>query len=191
MTAKLLVFISTVTLFCSCAVMQSLPEPEVTAITEVQETKPDCVWKNASAENECNIEFWLTFWYEIEDVSWPERKKKIEALSTQDSDILKKVLLSQGKSTPFQDRLRAQRWVESILPKFSQHMRRFILVALYQPSQDLLEMESALVTLSNINTHQSSNIKEQQMLLDKQQSQIDQLLNIEAFIIQSNEKDKE
>jgi hypothetical protein len=87
--------------------------------------------------------------------------------------------------------LRAQVWTESILPKLSQQMRRFILVALYNPSQGLLEMESALVTLSKINTHQSSNIEEQQLLLNKQQSQIDQLLNIEASIIQSIEEDKE
>jgi len=100
-------------------------------------------------------------------------------------------LLSQGKSTPFQDRLRAQGWVESILPKLSQQMRRFILVALYYPSQDLLEMESALVTLSKINTHKRFNIEEQQILLNKQQSQIDQLFNIEASIMESIEEDKE
>jgi hypothetical protein len=105
--------------------------------------------------------------------------------------VLKKILLSQGKSTPFQDRLRAQAWVESILPKLSQQMRRFIVVALYHPSQDLLEMESALVTLSKINTHQSTHIEEQQALLDKQQNQIDQLLNIEATIIKSIEEDKQ
>jgi hypothetical protein len=87
--------------------------------------------------------------------------------------------------------LRAQGWVESILPKLSQHMRRFILIALYQPSQDLLERESALVTLSKINTQQSFKIKEQQILLKKQQSQIDQLLNIETSIIQGIEKDKQ
>ena len=100
-------------------------------------------------------------------------------------------MLSQGKNTPFQDRLRAQRWVESILPKLSLQMRRFILVALYYPSQGLLEMESALVTLSKINTHQASNIEEQQFLLNKQQNQIDQLLNIEASIMQSIEEEKE
>ncbi len=70
-------------------------------------------------------------------------------------------------------------------------MRRFILIALYQPSQDLLERESALVTLSKINTQQSFKIKEQQILLKKQQSQIDQLLNIETSIIQGIEKDKQ
>jgi hypothetical protein len=186
MKSKLLAVFSTFILFTSCELLPSLNTPPNSA--EVLTTHPDCVWLNASQGNDCKIEYWLKFWYEIEDFSWPERKKHIEALSEQDADVLKKVLLSQGKSTPFQDRLRAQGWVESILPKLTPPMRRFILVALYYPSQDLLEMESALVTLSKINTQQSFKIEELQILLKKQQSQIDQLLNIEASIIQSIEE---
>ena len=188
MKSKLLVVFSTLILFSSCELMQSFKTSQKTA--EALKDQPVCVWENASEANECDVEYWLKFWYEIEDISWPERKKKIDTLSEQDADVLKKVLLSQGKSTPFQDRLRAQGWVELILPKLSQQMRRFILVALYHPSQGLLEMESALVTLSKINTHQSSNIEEQQILLNKQQRQIDQLLNIEASIMQSIEEEK-
>jgi hypothetical protein len=176
-------------LFTSCELLQSLKTPKTPA--EVLKNQPVCVWENSSEEDSCKIEYWLRFWSEIEDISWPERKTQIDALSEQDADVLKKVLLSQGKSTPFQDRLRAQGWLESILPKLSQQMRRFILVALYYPSQDLLEMESALVTLSKVNTHQALNIEEQQILLNKKQSQIDQLLNIEASIIQSIEEDKQ
>ena len=52
-------------------------------------------------------------------------------------------------------------------------------------------MESALVSLSKMNTHQSLHIEEQQILLNEQQSQIDQLLNIETSIIQSIEEDKQ
>jgi hypothetical protein len=184
--SKLLVMLSTFILFTSCELLQSLRTPQNAA--EVLTNQPVCVWKNASDAKHCKIEYWLKFWYQIEDVSWPQRKIQIDALSAQDADVLKKVLLSQGKSTPFQDRLRAQGWTESVLPKLTQHMRRFILVALYQPSQDLLEMESALVTLSKINTHQSFNIEDQQILIKKQQSQIEQLLNIEASIIQSNDE---
>ncbi|PKG99111.1 hypothetical protein [Paraglaciecola sp. MB-3u-78] len=192
MKSKLLVVFSSLILFTSCELLQSLKTPKTSPeVLEVLNNQPFCVWENSSQENDCQIEYWLTFWYEIEDVAWPERKKQIDALTEQDTDVLKKVLLSQGKSTPFQDRLRAQGWVESILPKLSQPMRRFILVALYHPSQDLLELESALVTLSKINTQQSFKIEEQQMLLKKQQNQIDQLLNIEASIIQSIEEDKE
>lgn len=188
MKLKLLVIISTLFLFASCEVLQPLKTSQSPA--EVQTIQAMCVWKDSSGGNNCNIEYWLSFWSGIEDISWPERKKQIDLLSEQDGDVLKKVLLSQGKSTPFQDRLRAQGWVESLLPKLSQPMSQFILVALYHPSQDLLEMESALVTLSKINTHQSSNIEEQQILLNEQQNQIDQLLNIEASIMESIEEDK-
>jgi hypothetical protein len=188
MKSKLLVICSTFILFTSCELLPSLNTSQTKP--EVQKNQFNCVWKNSSDAKHCEIEYWLKFWSEIEDISWPQRKKQIDALSTQDGDVLKKVMLSQGKSTPFQDRLRAQAWVNSILPKLSQPMHRFILVALYHPSQDLLELESALVTLSKINTQQSFKIEEQQILLKKQQSQIDQLLNIEASIIQSIEEDK-
>tara|TARA_R110002153_G_scaffold47769_6_gene134863 strand:- start:5763 stop:6332 length:570 start_codon:yes stop_codon:yes gene_type:complete len=189
MKSKILVICSTLILFPSCELLQPVNTSQTKEV--VQKTQSTCVWKNSSDAKECKIEYWLKFWSDIEDISWPQRKKQIDALSTQDVDILKKILLSQGKSTPYQDRLRAQGWVDSILPMLSQQMRRFILVALYHPSQDLLELESALVTLSKINTQQAFKIEEQQILLRKQQNQIDQLLNIEASIIQSIEEDKE
>lgn len=193
MKPKLLVVFSTIILFTGCELLKTLQSPQIIPpiTTEVLRNQPGCVWDIPAQGNECNIEYWLEIWSEIEDVSWPERKKQIDLLSEQDADVLKKVLLSQGKSTPFQNRLRAQSWVESILPKLSPQTRRFILVALYHPSQDLLEMESAVVSLSKINTHQSATIEEQKILLDKQQSQIDQLLNIEASMMQSIEEEKE
>ena len=189
MNLKLLVQCSVLVLLTSCELLPISDSPQIT--TEDLEKQPICVWEDSSKVNNCKIEYWLQYWYEIEDMSWPERKKQINILSEEDADVLKKVFLSQGKSTPYQDRLRAQGWVESILPKLTQQMRRFIIVSLYHPSQDLLEMESALVTLSKINTHQSFNIEEQQILLNKQQNQIEQLLNIEASIMESIEEEKE
>jgi hypothetical protein len=169
MRANFFIVLSSLFLFTGCELLQSLKTSKMN--TSVLNNKSTCVWEIYLDSDRCEIEYWLTFWCEIE--------------------VLKKIFLSQGKSTPFQDRLRAQAWVESILPKLSQQMRRFIVVALYHPSQDLLEMKSALVTLSKINTHQSTHIEEQQALLDKQQNQIDQLLNIEATIIKSIEEDKQ
>ena len=188
MKSKLLIVLSSLILLTGCELVQSLRTSQLSS--QVVTNQPICVWENYLEANECKIEYWLRFWYEAEAISWPERKRQINALSEQDADVLKKVLLSQGKDTPFQDRLRAQAWVESILPKLIPQMRLFIVVALVHPSQDLLEMESALVTLSKISTHQSSHIEELQRLLNKQKSQIDQLLNIEASIIQSIEEDK-
>ena len=189
MKSKFLILLGSLIFFTGCELVQTLKMSQIN--TEVHNNQPACVWEKYVEADQCKIQYWLRFWYEIEEIPWPERKKQIDALSEQDADVLKKILLSQGKSTPFQVRLRAQAWVESILPKLSRQIRRFIVVALYHPSQDLLEMESALVTLSKINTHQSSYIEEQQTLLNKQKSQIDQLLNIEASIIQSIEEDKQ
>lgn len=188
MKSKIFIVLVSLILLTSCELIQSLRTSQTSS--QVVSNQPICVWENYLKANECKIEYWLRFWYEVENFSWPERKKQINALSEQDADVLKKVLLSQGKDTPFQDRLRAQAWVESILPKLSRQMSRFIVVALYHPSQHLLEMESAVVSLGKISTHQSSYIEEQQILLNKQKSQIDQLLNIEASIIQSIEEDK-
>lgn len=196
MNLKLLVLFGSVVLFSSCELLPSSNSNQIAMKTP--DNQPNCVWESPSVDNQCRVEYWLQFWSQVEDITWPERKQKIENLTEQDDDVLKKILLSQGKSTPYQDRLRAQRWVETILPKLTQPMQRFIKVALYYPSQGLLEMESALVTLSKINTHQSFNIEEQQtqltnqqVQLKKQQSQIDQLLNIEASIMESIEEDKE
>jgi hypothetical protein len=187
MKIKLLLVLPTLFLLSSCELLQSAGMTKTP--DDLVENHPMCVWENVTEENNCDITYWLKFWSGIEDESWPIRKKKIEALSNEKSDLLKKVLLSQGKSTPYQDRLRSQLWAELVLPELSHEMQRFIRVALYRPSQDLLEMESALVTLSKINTHQSSSIDEQKALLDKQQSQIDQLLNIEASIMESVEEE--
>ncbi|WP_340679867.1 hypothetical protein [Paraglaciecola sp.] len=144
----------------------------------------------APVEQNCNIEYWLNYWSDIENSSWPQRKTKIEQLGSEATSTLKKILLSQGKATPYQDRLRAQRWIESLLPKLSPQMRNFMSVVIYQPSQELLEMESALVSLSRINTDLTNAKDAQKLLLEKQKNQIEQLLKIEASIMNNEKGDK-
>tara|TARA_R110000868_G_scaffold409868_2_gene696308 strand:- start:195 stop:791 length:597 start_codon:yes stop_codon:yes gene_type:complete len=141
-------------------------------------------------EHNCNIAFWLNYWSDIENKSWPQRKATIEQLGMDATSTLKKILLSQGKATPYKDRLRAQSWIESMLPKLSPQMRNFMSVVVYQPSQELLEMESALVSLSRINTDLSIQKDAQKLLLDKQKNQIEQLLKIEASIMNNEKGDK-
>lgn len=189
MKSRLLVSFFLVSCLASCELLSDLNRAEENPSRNSQASI--CIWKNAAENSDCNIDYWLRFWSTVEDIDWPERKKRIASLTAKDTDVLKKIMLSQGKSTPYQNRLRAQAWTESLLPKFSKDMRRFILVAIYHPSQDLLEMESALVTLSKVNTYQSENLEEHKLLLQKKQSQLDQLLNIEATIIQSTEEGKQ
>jgi Trp operon repressor len=73
----------------------------------------------------------------------------------------------------------------------SDDMQQFVTVAIYQPSQELLELESALVTLSEISTNQADRVKEQQRLLDQQQNQIELLLKIEASIMDNTRGDNQ
>lgn len=188
MTLKLFMPCSILFLLTGCELLQ--PTGTTQETDQTVNKKQICLWDESSQTNDCDIEYWLRYWSKIDDTPWTERKKQIKALSNEDIDVLKKIFLSQGKSTPYQDRLRAQVWAESLFPRMSDDMKRFISVSLYQPSQDLLEMESALVTLSKINTHQSSSIEEQKALLDKQRSQIEQLLNIETSIMESTEEEK-
>ncbi|MGS2720603.1 hypothetical protein [Paraglaciecola aestuariivivens] len=152
--------------------------------------KAFCVWAKASNSESCELDSWLRFWGASEELSWSERKQKIDALGSSKADLLKKVLLSQGKTTPYQNRLRSQSWLETLLPKFSPDMRRFVLVGIYHPSQDILELQSALATAKRLNQEQSNIIQALQQQLDKQQIQIEQLLNIEASIMQNINKEK-
>ena len=157
-----------------------------------QEPVSFCVSDSDEAlfEHNCNIAFWINYRSTLEKLTWSQRKKEIEQLGADDNALLKKILLSQGKETPYNDRLRAQSWVDSILPQLSTEMGQFLRVMVYQPSQDLLELESALVTLGRLNSNLSQANEEQKLMIEKQKSQIEQLLKIEASIMANDNGDK-
>jgi hypothetical protein len=140
-------------------------------------------------EYNCNIAFWLNYRSKLETLNWQKRKEEIERLKFDPNAMLKKILLSQGKDTPYKDRLRAQNWIESLYPQLTNEMRQFLAVMVYQPSQDLLELESALVTLGRVNSNLSQSNEEQKLMIEKQKSQIEQLLKIEASIMANGNGD--
>lgn len=189
MKGKFLGALATALIISGC---ELLPQQKENDVSEVELlNKPICVWQatDNTTTKDCHIEYWIRYWTSIEDLSWSIRKAQIEKLSERDIDMLKKILLSQGKGTPYQNRLRAQIWIEALMPKLSQEMRQFINVAVYQPSLEILEMESVLVTLSKANSRHELNLEKQALQLSKQAGQIEQLLNIETSIIQSDQKD--
>lgn len=174
----------TVMMISSC---ELLPLHKTNEVSEIELlNKPICVWQSIDnvVTKDCHVEYWIRYWSSLEGLSWSKRKAKIDILSDHDADILKKVMLSQGKDTPYQNRLRAQIWVEALIPKLSQEMGQFVKVAVYQPSLEMLEMESALVTLSKTNSRHEQSLEKQILQLSKQAGQIEQLLNIETSIIQ-------
>lgn len=145
--------------------------------------------------NNCDLRYWLAFWVEHDQLRWTQRRDMMSQLGESPEDTFKKILLSQSKGTPYQARLRAQGMADELLPKLSQPMRDLLMVMVYNPSQELLEFESALTILTRINTNQAKEIDAQKERLLEQQQQIEQLLKIEASMMQqtgsldNNERD--
>ncbi|TRY31024.1 hypothetical protein [Aliiglaciecola sp. M165] len=185
---RLIIVTSASLLFSGCSIIEKWQQQKSEA--NVTEQAADyCIVADQESDvpNNCDLRYWLAFWVEHDSLRWTQRRDKIDQLGDSPSDTLKKVLLSQGKGTPYQDRLRAQGWADDLLPKLSQPMRDLILVIIYQPSQQLLEFESALTILTRINTNQSKELDAQKERLLEQQQQIEQLLKIEASMMQQTD----
>lgn len=173
----------------ACQVVQPILQEPVK--TDQLSPSGFCLYKSDGDEDDynCQVDYWLRYWLDADDMTWAQRQAEIELLSDSAKDRLRKVFLCQGEDTPYQDRLRAQTWAADLIKEFDGGMQDLLSVMIYQPSQELLESESALVTLSKINGAQSNRIEEQQELIDQQRSQIEQLLKIEASIMDNTEGD--
>ncbi|MFT6897378.1 MAG: hypothetical protein ACJA13_001784 [Paraglaciecola sp.] len=174
-----------------CEMLASFPQKEHTTNDVKVSTHSFCLYLEPQVDDEynCQLSYWLRYWLDADDMTWEQRKAEIALLTDSGQDNLRKVLLSQGEYTPYQDRLRSQVWAANLIKEFDGGMQDLLTVMVYQPSQALLEMESALVTLSKINSAQSTRIEEQQELVDQQRSQIEQLLKIEASIMDNTKGD--
>lgn len=175
-------------LLTGCAALQDIGRKK-TPSAEVHQASELCFVESQvdSFEHNCNFEYWINFWVEHDELSWPKRRAMIENLGNAPSDTLKKILLSQGRGTPYQNRLRAQSWADELAPSLTAKMQNIVEVLIYRSSQELLEFESALTILTRINTNQSKELDAQQQRLLEKQRQIDQLLKIEASMIEKRE----
>ena len=143
--------------------------------------------KNQSEKYQCYFSAWMRFWVKHNTLSWPERRDKIDKLADSPDDLLKKVLLSQPKGTPYQNRLRAQAWIDQLESKLTDETNEWLNVIVHHPSQQLLEFESALTILTRMNTNQGKEIEALQDTIKEQQRQIEQLLKIEASMMKKRE----
>lgn len=135
----------------------------------------------------CDLTYWLGYWAQQDQRAWQQRKVDMSKLGDGLEDKLHKILLCQAPDTPYQARLRAQLWAEQVLPSLSLELRQLLQVILYQPSQSQLEYESALAVMSRINSQHSNTIEQQNNTIRQQQDQLDQLLNIEASMLDLKE----
>lgn len=140
-----------------------------------------------SDSNNCDLPYWVNYWIESNQKPWEQRKAEISGMGDSNIELFKKVLLSQGKGTPYQNRLRAQSWIEQLKPKLSPLMDAFVKRLVYDPSQEVLEFESALTILGRVNGNQSTELEAMQNKIQQQHQQIEQLLKIEVSMLEKRE----
>lgn len=193
MTKHILCIVFLVWGLSGCALLEHLngsDEPvENVPVTEVKQEGVYCLVSDDAerVNHNCDITYWLTYWLEVDVIPWPDRRAEIEQLGDGVFDTFKKVLLSQSRGTPYQARLRAQSWSNELMPKLTMKMQNLLKVVVYKPSQEMLEFESALTILTRINTNQSKELELQTEQLAEQRQQIEQLLKIEASMMEKKE----
>nr|WP_136251984.1 SlyX family protein [Ningiella ruwaisensis] len=135
----------------------------------------------------CKLGTWTAFLIEAEKTPWQTRMESIKLLGDEPYDKLQKILLSQAVDTPYTNRLRAQNWFDELKERMEAPMYELARVIVEIPSQQMLELESAITILSRVNARQERTINELQRTLEarqaemkKQQEQVEQLLKIEA-----------
>lgn len=143
--------------------------------------------KNRDEKYHCDFSAWMSFWIKHDGLSWQQRRDIIDKMGDTPDELLKKVLLSQRRGTPYQNRLRAQGWIDQLQSKLTEDSKEWLNVIVHNPSQQLLEFESALTVLTRMNTNQSKEIEAQQDTIKEQQQQIEQLLKIEASMMEKRE----
>lgn len=144
----------------------------------------------------CELDTWSDKLILASTIPWPSRNDMIDALPNDPKSLIEKVLLSQGDDTPYRNRLRAQKWIEEIQTLSDKPMTQVLEIMIFQPSQQLLELESAITILSKVNGRQEKTITEQEIQLveknqeiENQRKQVEQLLDIEASMVNQNRSD--
>ena len=144
----------------------------------------------------CDWSAWTQALVEYSTLSWNARSEKISKLDSQPHSLLQKVLLSHGNDTPYQNRLRSQNWITTLQTVTDKSMTQLLDIVFFQSNQQLLELESAITILSQVNARQAKTITAQEALLiekDKlitmQQQQVEQLLDVEASMVNQGRRD--
>lgn len=150
----------------------------------------------ARFEAYCELDMWADQLILASTISWPVRSDMIDALEQEPKSLLEKVLLSQSDDTPYRNRLRAQKWIEELQTLTDKSMTQVLDVLIFQPSQALLELESAITILSKVNGRQEKTIAAQEIQIaeknkeiENQRKQVEQLLDIEASMVNQNRSD--
>lgn len=165
---------------------EPVTEPEVSGneICMVAETQEDMA-------HNCDLTHWISLWVDAGRMDWPARKAMMTSLSSNVEDTLHRILLSMPTDTPYQDRLRAQRLLKDLTGLLTPEARLIVDTVLTQPNTQLLEFESAISLLSRVNSRQASTIENLKAELQAQQKKVEELLQIEATLMDKNRSNQQ
>jgi uncharacterized coiled-coil protein SlyX len=193
---KMLFFLLVVLALSGCELLKPLKR-EPSEVVNLMSTKY-CESDDTMARfaEYCELDKWADKLILASTISWPVRNEMIDALPNDPKSLIEKVLLSQGDDTPYRNRLRAQKWIEEIQTLSDKSMTQALDILIFQPSQQLLELESAITILSKVNGRQEKTITDQEIQLteknqeiENQRKQVEQLLDIEASMVNQNRSD--
>ncbi len=199
---KILVVIAIMLSLSGCELLKSfkpelLESSEPLEVADVSLTKY-CISQETITRFEefCELDWWAEKLIVASTTPWLERSEMIDALALDPKSLIEKVLLSQGDDTPYRNRLRAQKWIEELQTLTDKKMTQVLDILIFQPSQQLLELESAITILSKVNGRQEKTliaqevqIAEKNQEIENQRKQVEQLLDIEASMVNQNRGD--
>ena len=165
---------------------EPVTEPEVSGneICMVAEPQEDMA-------HNCDLTHWISLWVDAGRMDWSARKAMMTSLSSNVEDTLHRILLSMPTDTPYQDRLRAQRLLKDLTGLLTPEARLIVDTVLTQPNTQLLEFESAISLLSRVNSRQASTIENLKAELQAQQKKVEELLQIEATLMDKNRSNQQ
>lgn len=152
------------------------------------ESDPVCLVNRASQtfQHACDLSYWINMWVEAAHAPWPERKDKIAALTDSTEDTITKVIMSLPVDTPYQSRLRAQHWLETLNEVLNPDIAPIIDILVKDPNGEMLKLESAMVILNRVNTDKQKQLDMLEQELKSQTEKMEELLKIEATLMDKN-----
>ena len=190
---KKMLVLSLVAVLTGCAGMipQPVSEPADTVaqpVTVIHDSDDMCLVSEDTTEfeHQCDLIHWANMWIKADATAWPQRKARIDELGDTLPDTIERVILSLPVDTPYQARLRAQHWIKSISDKLSPALQPLVKTMVDAPNNEMLELESALVILNKVNAEQAQASEALQHELETQQKKLEELLEIEATLMDKN-----
>lgn len=190
--------LSLIAVLTGCAGLQPTPTPEPETnspppVTIIKDSDDLCLVLEDTAEfdHQCDLLYWVNLWIQADGTPWPQRKAAIDKLGDTLPQTIERVILSLPVDTPYQARLRAHHWLNNVKAQLAPEMMPLIETLVAAPNNEMLELESALVILNKVNAEQAQASEALEEELETQRKKLEELLEIEATLMDKNRSNQQ